>query len=94
MPKNNKSDLFVSEIGDEKIIDKAIKPVEVVKEEKKYYDSLLWMGVNPVFRCLNCDYQNPDEGEVILHIVKHVPEKERDALLDKLVSKMTNKEKK
>lgn len=45
---------------------------------------VMWSGVIPTFRCVECGHCEPDKDEMILHVLTHVPEMDRDMLLEKL----------
>lgn len=71
------------------------KPVEaaqepVGKDTVHHYRKLRWKGIMDTFKCLSCKVSLEQEGDMILHVVKHVPEEEREALLKELIN---NKEK-
>ena len=44
----------------------------------------LWNGILPTFRCESCGYCDESKDEMILHVLTHVPERDRNALLDRL----------
>jgi len=48
------------------------------------FNPVLWSGVLPTFKCTICGHCDPDKDEMILHVITHVPEKDRDELLEKL----------
>ena len=56
---------------------------------KRYYEKATWKGVKDVFKCLECGECRDDESEgmssIILHVITHVPENEREALFYKLI---------
>jgi len=57
-------------------------------EVKIYFTEFLWKGVLPGYRCSTCSHCESGAGSkdrIILHILNHEPEAERNALLDKLI---------
>jgi hypothetical protein len=65
-----------------------IDPVEtfilVDKKEKPLFKPVLWSGILPTFQCETCGHCDPDKDEMILHVLTHVPENDRNGLLEKL----------
>ena len=57
--------------------------------KSKYYEKASWKGVKDIFRCIQCGECRDEESEgmnsIILHVVTHVPESERDDLFYKLI---------
>ena len=62
------------------------KPESVFIEsvKKPLYLPAMWSGVIPTFKCETCGHCDPDKDEMILHVITHVPERDRDELLEKL----------
>jgi len=52
---------------------------------KPLYVPVMWSGVLPTFRCKECGHCDPDKEEIILHVLTHVPEGDREELLEKLM---------
>ena len=52
------------------------------------YEPKMWRGVMPTFQCSNCGFCDPDQGFMILHVLTHAPEGERETLLDQLTKEM------
>jgi hypothetical protein len=52
---------------------------------KHLFMPVLWSGILPTFRCEKCGYCDPNRDEIILHVITHVPEGDRDVLLEKLL---------
>lgn len=44
-----------------------------------------WAGVLDTLRCTTCGHCDPDQENMILHVLNHVPENERDEMLEKLL---------
>lgn len=67
---------------------KAPEPVETIAApeppEVVYFSEASWKGVITVWQCATCQHCENEKDDMIIHVLKHVPEKERDALLDKL----------
>lgn len=60
----------------------------IVEPPKKYYEPFSWKASVNGHRCIVCGHCESGEGSedrIILHVLKHVPESEQNALLDKLV---------
>jgi len=51
---------------------------------KVYFEKSMWKGIIPTYKCSSCEHWDDLDG-IILHVVVHVPEDERDALLEKLL---------
>jgi len=64
---------------------KAAKVLDVA--EAKPYAEHLWKGIKQVFMCSACQHCEDVEDDMKLHVLKHVPKKERMDVLDKLVKK-------
>ena len=63
---------------------------EVIESERSptyddYIEKRLWAGVKTVYVCRSCGRQEDDEDDMILHILSHFPENEREKILDILV---------
>ena len=59
--------------------------------QKIHYKPTKWKGIIDTFRCEGCSYFNTDEGTMILHVLKHVPEAERETLMNKLLDNIKEK---
>ena len=70
---------------------KVAEKQEVAKEAKqpfeKPYDHYLWKGLKEkkVYYCKSCKVQDDKESEMIMHVLTHYSEEQRDEILDKLV---------
>jgi hypothetical protein len=65
-----------------------IDPVEsftLVVKEKPLFNPILWSGILPTFKCETCGHCDPSKDEMILHVITHVPERDRNDLLEKLM---------
>ncbi len=84
--KKPKEDEFIHPINKTSRINIDIAPDGILAGEapKPLYRPAMWAGTVPTFRCETCGSCEPDEGNIILHVLSHVPENERDALLEKL----------
>jgi hypothetical protein len=58
------------------------KKLEVVKI---WYQERLWRGVKTVFQCVECLHCENDRDDIILHVLNHVPEKDRNSVFDRLM---------
>ena len=56
----------------------------------KGYARVMWKNVVPVFKCSSCGHCENIEDDIIMHVLTHAPEGERDKLLERLIA---NKEK-
>jgi hypothetical protein len=63
--------------------------VESLKAEKPY-SVRMWAGKIPVYVCnaKGCGLQRDDEERMILHVLEHYPQEEREKLFDQLVKEM------
>lgn len=59
--------------------------VEAVQEPKQYYHSAKWKGIVDTFQCDFCGHCDTVEDEMKIHVLKHVPESEREELFNKLI---------
>lgn len=50
-----------------------------------YIEQRLWAGVKTVYVCRSCGRQEDDEDDMILHILSHFPEDEKESLLNILI---------
>ena len=53
--------------------------------KKPAYTQSSWKGVQTVFKCSTCGEDRDDQDMIILHVLTHVPESGREALLDQLL---------
>lgn len=58
-----------------------------VGEKTVLWTETLWAGVKPVLKCEVCGEFRDSEDEIILHVVSHYPEDQRNQILDQLVKK-------
>lgn len=49
------------------------------------YQAAKWAGVLDTFRCVTCGHCDPDQDNMILHVLNHVPETERDEVFTRLL---------
>ncbi len=71
--------------------EETIEPVEqqpAAKEPVKHYQKLKWKGIRVTFKCVTCEVSLEQEDDMILHVLKHVPAEERDALMQELITEM------
>lgn len=61
-------------------------PVIAKKFENTFYSKAMWHGVIPTFRCIKCDTFIEDEDDMILHVITHLNESEREAVMNGLLS--------
>ena len=61
------------------------KAIVVDKQPEVYFEPVKWKEVIPTYRCKVCGYCEPSRDEMILHVLTHVQEKDRDKLFEKLV---------
>jgi len=61
--------------------------VEAVQEPKEYYHPAMWKDIIATFQCNFCGHCDAVEDEIKLHVLKHVPESEREELFNKLINK-------
>lgn len=52
------------------------------------YETRMWKGVLPTFRCAECGHCDQDQEEMILHVVTHLPEQDRDSAFDQLMKEI------
>lgn len=52
----------------------------------KLYEKKLWKNVITVWRCKVCSACMDIEDNIIMHVLKHVKESERNNVLDKLMA--------
>ena len=55
------------------------------KPEVQRYETVMWGGKIPVYKCLICKFQTEDKDRMILHAIGHVPEREQEEVFDELV---------
>ena len=51
------------------------------------FEQKSWKGVIDVFSCKNCSFFTEDRDDMITHVLRHVPEEDRDYVLSKLIKK-------
>lgn len=56
-----------------------------VKPEVKDYEVRMWADKIPVYCCTKCGRQMDSKDRMILHVVGHYPEDEREEKLDSLL---------
>jgi hypothetical protein len=77
-------DEFINMIGD--LSDDEVYPEPVfVPVPKPLFIPVKWAGTIPTFRCEKCGHCDPDKDNMIEHVLTHVPENDRDELLEKLL---------
>jgi hypothetical protein len=54
-------------------------------QPKALYKPVMWKGIIPTNRCETCGYCTPGKDDMILHVLKHVPETEREELFNNLI---------
>jgi len=59
-------------------------PVPVI-EIPKLYEPRMWKGIVPTFRCVVCGHCDPDEDAMKLHVIRHVPEDQKNSTLERLI---------
>lgn len=52
---------------------------------EKPYAVRMWAGKIPVYVCKKCGRQMDDQDRMILHVIGHYPQDQREQLLDELV---------
>ena len=55
------------------------------QEPGDYIIKRMWAGRIPVFECANCHQSLSTWDSAVLHVIKHVPEAEREGLLEYLI---------
>jgi hypothetical protein len=60
---------------------KKVEKVEIFQP----YIPLMWKGVIPVYKCIECGWVSEIEDNMILHCVAHLPEAEQETALELLV---------
>lgn len=53
--------------------------------EVKDYEIRMWAGKIPVYVCAHCGRQIDSEDDMKLHVLKHYPSEEHEAVLDRLI---------
>jgi hypothetical protein len=49
------------------------------------YEKKRWKNVKDVFRCTTCDHFEDYEDNIKLHVLRHVPEEDREKLFERLM---------
>ena len=52
---------------------------------RKRYETKLWKNVIPVYVCKKCGRQEDIEDEMILHVLTHEPDKNKEEILEELL---------
>ena len=52
-----------------------------------FIEKRLWAGVKTVYVCRNCGRQEDHEDDMIIHVLKHVPENLRETFMNFLLEK-------
>jgi hypothetical protein len=63
----------------------SVPPVAVEVKQNEYYHTALWKNTVPVFMCNVCNHCLEIEDDMKFHVLKHVPESEREKLFEKLM---------
>jgi hypothetical protein len=53
--------------------------------EVKYYNFVKWAANLFTFQCATCNHCDEDQDNMIMHVILHAPENEREPLFEKLV---------
>lgn len=56
-----------------------------IKTTPPLYLPVMWANVLPTFQCVACGHCDPDKDEMILHVLTHVPERDREKLMVELL---------
>jgi hypothetical protein len=73
--------------GPESILSEFELPVivQVIQESKQYYHPAKWKGIVDTYQCDFCGHCDQIKDNMILHVLKHVQESEREELFNKLI---------
>lgn len=65
----------------------SVPPIAVEVKQTEYYHTAMWKNIIPVFMCNvpECRHCEESEDEMKLHVLKHVPQSEREELFNKLM---------
>ena len=89
MSKNKQnSDEGVLPEGDadlEQVVQESISKPAPVDPVAVHYKPASWKDVKTVFRCEACGLCRDEEDDIILHVIDHVDQKERDQLFNQLI---------
>ena len=80
--------LMEAEISEQETPEAGRIEPEVIHSTPTYEDYIekrLWAGVKTVYVCRSCGRQEDDEDDMILHILSHFPENEKESLLNILI---------
>jgi hypothetical protein len=58
--------------------------IEIITPAPLYLPAL-WAGVLSTFQCQECGHCDADQDAMILHVITHLPENERESALDQLI---------
>jgi len=61
-----------------------INMAEAKSSKDDYFEERMWHGKIKTHCCKECGHFEEKEGDMILHVLKHVPAKDRNAVLDDL----------
>lgn len=72
------------------MLDEELEFIEEPQEPEKpveLYKAVMWKGILETFYCNTCGYCDADEDGMKLHVLSHVPEAERETVLNHLIDK-------
>lgn len=83
--KGNSEDV---EALDDVVLEEPVIEEEQPVKEKPLYEPVMWKGVKEVFKCSNCGHCEDRKDDIIVHVIKHVPDGKKAAVLDSLVKEI------
>lgn len=80
-------DIFHEEREEKPDVPDSFLETDFLQVDQEYYESIKWKGIKDVFRCMECGHCLDEEDDMILHVVGHRPEAERETLMNMLILK-------